>query len=64
MTSPSAPVTSWHARLAELGIRLPAVAATGLTLRAVGAALGTRSPSEEAARRRIARVTARTDVAE
>ena len=27
MTSPAAPVTSWHARLAELGIRLPMVAA-------------------------------------
>jgi enamine deaminase RidA (YjgF/YER057c/UK114 family) len=26
MTTPSAPTTSWHARLAELGIRLPPVA--------------------------------------
>jgi len=46
-------------------VLLPAVAATRLTLSAVGAALGTRSPSEEAARRRIARVAAaRSDVPE
>jgi uncharacterized protein (DUF2236 family) len=53
-------------KLPALGpIPLPAIAATRVTLSAVGAALGTRSPSEEAARRRIARVAAaRSDVAE
>jgi uncharacterized protein (DUF2236 family) len=53
-------------KLPALGpIPLPAVAATRVTLSAVGAALGTRSPSEEAARRRIARVAAaRSDVPE
>ena len=52
-------------KLPALGpIPLPVVAATRLTLSAVGTALGTRSPSEEAARRRIARVAARSDVPE
>lgn len=50
---------------ASLGpVPLPAVAAARLTLSTVGMVLGTRSPSEEAARRRIARVAARTDAQE